>query len=142
MRFLILIFLVVAGIGSPTGALAQSPTEEAPIDYTAEEEAGTLPLPEGEARGPDEPQAGVEVVAPSPSPGRGASVEELVVTAQKRAEDIQDVPISISALPNQFIEDSGLTNVLDMSQYVPNVQINALTDSRSTAIRILSLIHI
>jgi iron complex outermembrane receptor protein len=136
MRFVILISFVLVGVGSTTETLAQSPVDEGPVDYTAEEEAGTLPLAEGEARGPDEPQAGVEVVTPSPSPGRGASVEELVVTAQKRAEDIQDVPISISALSNQFIEDSGLTNVLDMSQYVPNVQINALTDSRSTAIRI------
>ncbi len=110
--------------------------QDGPPDYTADEEAGTDPIPEGEPRSFDEPPPGIEVVPPTKSPSAGIPVEELVVTAQKRAQDIQDVPISMTALTSQFIEDSGLTSVLDMSQYVPNVQINAVTDSRSTAIRI------
>lgn len=110
--------------------------EDGPPDYTADEEAGTDPIPADEPRSFDEPPVGIEVVKPTKSPSRGIPVEELVVTAQKRAQDIQDVPISMTALSSQFIEDSGLTSVLDMSQYVPNVQINAVTDSRSTAIRI------
>ncbi len=128
-------------VASPLTAGAQSDealleAEEGPPDYTAGEEAGTLPIPADEPRSFDEPPPDLEVVSPTRKRGTGISVEELVVTAQRRAENIQDVPISITALTSQFIEDSGLTNVLDMSQYVPNVQINALTDSRSTAIRI------
>lgn len=110
--------------------------EDGPPDYTADEEAGTIPIPADEPRGPDEPPVGIEVVPPAPVKNTGIGVEELVVTAQRRAQNIQDVPISITALTSQFIEDSGLTNILDMSQYTPNVQINAVTDSRSTAIRI------
>ena len=109
--------------------------QDGPPDYTADEEAGTDPIPEGEPRSFDQPPAGVEVVSPSPTDS-GIGVEELVVTAQKRAENIQDVPISMTALTSQFIEDSGLTDVFQMSQYVPNFEINELTDSRGTAIRI------
>ncbi len=112
----------------------ESPT--GPPDYTAGEEAGTDPIAEGEPRSFDEPPPGIEVVAPTKTRNQGIGIEELVVTAQKRAQDIQDVPISMTALTSQFIEDSGLTSVLDISQYVPNVQINAVTDSRSTAVRI------
>ena len=36
-------------------------------------------------------------------------------TAQKRAQDIQDVPISISAYGEDFIEDSGIDNLQDIS---------------------------
>ncbi|MBM4267063.1 MAG: TonB-dependent receptor [Deltaproteobacteria bacterium] len=88
-----------------------------------------------EPRGWDQPPPGDVIVPPSQRP-RDGGVEAITVTAQKRVENIQDVPISITALTAEFIEDSGLTNVLNMAQYLPNVQINAVTDSRSTAIRI------
>lgn len=135
---LVFFFLLIA---APGGAWAQSDQgfsvgEDGPPDYTAEEEAGTDPIPADEPRSFDEPPPGIEVVPPTRTRGAGIPVEELVVTAQKRAENIQDVPISMTALTSQFIEDSGLTSILNMSQYVPNVQINAVTDSRSTAIRI------
>lgn len=129
---------VLLSLVTAAAVSAQTPDgtaeETGPPDYTAGEEAGTLPIPAGEPRSFDEPPPGIEVVRPTRS--TGPQVEELVVTAQKRAQDIQDVPISMTALTSQFIEDSGLTNILDMSQYTPNVQINAVTDSRSTAIRI------
>jgi outer membrane receptor protein involved in Fe transport len=72
----------------------------------------------------------------SGAPGSAASVDEIVVVAQKRVEDIQDVPISITTLTAPFIEESGLTNILDASRYAPNVQINAVLEARTTAVRI------
>lgn len=65
-----------------------------------------------------------------------ARLEEIVVTAQKREESIQDVPISMTALTSDFVLDSGLTSFSGIAQYAPNVSINAVTDSRSTALRI------
>jgi iron complex outermembrane receptor protein len=107
----------------PAPASAREPKEAA--------EGGAQKRP----RGWETPQPGAQLIAPD-APAAARRVEEIVVTAQKRAEDIQDVPISITALTSAFIEESGLTNVLDMSQYLPNVQINAVTDARSTAVRI------
>ena len=113
---------------TPAGAQAPGLREQA-------EAAQEAPVKPGEARAWDQPQPGVLLLRPE-LPDAAQNVEEIVVTAQKRAQNIQDVPISITALTSSFIEDSGLTNVLDMSQYVPNVQINAVSDSRSTAVRI------
>ena len=53
-----------------------------------------------------------------------AQIEEVVVTAQKRVEDIQDVPISITAISGNMIEDSGIDTLQDLGQYVPNLTLS------------------
>ncbi|MEO0435270.1 MAG: TonB-dependent receptor, partial [Pseudomonadota bacterium] len=45
----------------------------------------------------------------------------IVVTAQKRAEDIQDVPIAISAFGEGLIEDKVIDDAIDLSFSVPNL---------------------
>jgi iron complex outermembrane recepter protein len=49
-----------------------------------------------------------------------AQVEEIIVTATKRAESIQDVPISISAYSGDFLESSDIRTLQDLSLYAPN----------------------
>lgn len=49
------------------------------------------------------------------------SIEEVVVTAQKRSESVQSVPISITALEAVFIEDAGVTNITDIIPYTPGL---------------------
>lgn len=48
-------------------------------------------------------------------------LEEVVVTAQKRAEDTQDVPISISALSETDLERRGVVNAGDLISSMPNM---------------------
>jgi iron complex outermembrane receptor protein len=62
-----------------------------------------------------------------------APIEEIVVTAQKRAERLQDVPIAISALTNRQIESRGITNVLDLKALAPNLQISKYPTSNLTS---------
>ncbi|HRD44888.1 MAG TPA: TonB-dependent receptor [Caulobacter sp.] len=50
-------------------------------------------------------------------------VEEIIVTAQKRSENLQDVPISVSATSGDKLEAQGIENLEDLSGYVPGVQI-------------------
>jgi iron complex outermembrane recepter protein len=52
-----------------------------------------------------------------------AGIEEIVVTAQKRSEAIQDVPIAISAFTAETIERQGLDDALDLQLQVPNLLI-------------------
>ncbi len=52
------------------------------------------------------------------------ALEEIVVTAQKRAENIQDVPIAISAFGTEALAEKGVTNIADISGFTPNVQID------------------
>ena len=69
-------------------------------------------------------------------PPRPGDVEEITVTATKRSQNIQDVPISITALGSQTILDAGITRFTELQQFVPNLQIRPVTDTRSTSIRI------
>ncbi len=53
------------------------------------------------------------------SPG---GVEEIVVTAQRRAENAQSVPIAITSLSGKTLEDSGYQQLTDLQYVVPGVQ--------------------
>ena len=52
--------------------------------------------------------------------GGGAEVEALIVTAQKREEDIQDVPIAISAFSQEALERSQIAGGPDLYTQIPN----------------------
>ncbi|MEZ5707944.1 MAG: TonB-dependent receptor [Blastomonas sp.] len=47
----------------------------------------------------------------------------IVVTSQKRAQDLQDVPVSVTAFDDQMIRDAGFTNSLSIGDQVPNLEI-------------------
>lgn len=46
---------------------------------------------------------------------------EIIVTAQKRAENVQDVPIAVSAFSQDMLEKQGLVGGADLKQSIPNV---------------------
>ena len=49
---------------------------------------------------------------------------EVIVTAQKRKENVQSVPIAITALSATALQDRGLTNVTQVSDLSPNIHID------------------
>jgi iron complex outermembrane receptor protein len=51
-------------------------------------------------------------------------LEQVVVTAEKRAEQAQDVPTSITAFSGMDVEDSRITTIQDLSLEVPNLFIS------------------
>jgi len=53
--------------------------------------------------------------------GGGAEVEALIVTAQKREEDIQDVPIAMSAFSQEDLTKSQIATGADLMTQVPNM---------------------
>jgi iron complex outermembrane recepter protein len=48
-------------------------------------------------------------------------IAEVVVTAQRRSESIQDVPITIQAITGQQLEQLNITSTYDLLKYTPNV---------------------
>ena len=50
---------------------------------------------------------------------------EIVVTAQKRPEILQDVPISISVVSGERMREAGATQLVDISGYVPGLQVDS-----------------
>jgi hypothetical protein len=55
----------------------------------------------------------------------GAQLAEVVVTAQKRAENIQDVPIAITAYSESDLRSKGITDIHGLSRLTPNVNLDA-----------------
>jgi iron complex outermembrane recepter protein len=54
-------------------------------------------------------------------------IQEIVVTAQKRAENVQDVPIAISAFTAEALSERSVTSVASLSNIAPNVTLDAGT---------------
>ncbi|MEI9987789.1 MAG: TonB-dependent receptor [Aliidongia sp.] len=74
----------------------------------------------------DQAATGSSVAASHATPG---DVEEIVVTAQKRAETLKDIPISISAFNGSAIEDKHIADYDDIARAVPGLSFNALAAS-------------
>jgi len=64
--------------------------------------------------------AGVSVAAFAQEQADTA-LPEVTVTAQKRAEDLQSVPLSIQALNTKALEDNHVSNFLDYAKLLPSV---------------------
>ena len=50
-----------------------------------------------------------------------AQIEEVIVTTQKRAQSLQDVPISVSAFTGSFIEKAQISDAKAMALLTPGV---------------------
>ncbi|WP_242523850.1 TonB-dependent receptor [Microbulbifer salipaludis] len=59
------------------------------------------------------------------------ALEEVTVTATKRETNLMETPISITAFSQEKLDREGLTNIKDMAQMVPNMEISM--DSSQTA---------
>ena len=55
------------------------------------------------------------------TPDTKASIETIEVTATKRSESIQDVPVAVSALSGDALENMGIDNFQDYVEFLPNV---------------------
>lgn len=64
-------------------------------------------------------------IAPIALTTANAQVDEIVVTAQKRSQSAQDVPISISALDGEGLRDRGVADASDIVGQFPNVGTSA-----------------
>jgi iron complex outermembrane recepter protein len=69
----------------------------------------------GDPSGEAEAEASAEVQEPE------GGIPETIVTAQRRAENVQDVPIAITAFSADQLEASGITNTLELARFVPNL---------------------
>ncbi len=82
--------------------------------------------------------AAVMVVALTPATfafaaGDEGTVEEVVVTAQKRAENIQQVPIAIAAFSDAELKKHEITDVQGLSRLTPNVNIDSTSPFSGTS---------
>jgi len=73
-------------------------------------------------------------IAQSNDPSDSQELEEVVITAERRAVSLQDVPASATVLTAEELASKGVDNVIDLQTVAPSVAIN--TYNRSTFINI------
>src|SRR5260370_42159484 len=59
----------------------------------------------------------------------GKNIDEIVVTARKRSENLRDIPASITAISAATIEDAHITQLDDLSALVANLNIDEAHDN-------------
>ena len=70
------------------------------------------------------------------------SLEEIVVTARRRAESLQDIPLAISAFSAQDIEDAGLQDLSDLALQTAGMEFNPRQGGGRISGRINSVIRL
>ena len=71
----------------------------------------------------------------SQSDVKTASLEEIVVTARRRAENLQDVPVAVTAFGSAELAVAGIEDITDLQQRLPNttLQVSRGTNTTLTA---------
>ena len=66
--------------------------------------------------------------AADPADGDSRTLESITVTAQRRAESIQDVPLSVTAISGETLEKFGDLNFADYAHTIPNLSFGTGSD--------------
>jgi len=60
------------------------------------------------------------------------TLEEVIITAQKREQTLQEVPVTVSAFSGDFVEDAGVRDIRDIAGLTPNLSIKSRGETEST----------
>ena len=108
------LFRLVAGLWLAVSIVLPVIADEQEAAIADEQEAGTPPEE-----------------SPKVQPG---GIEQIVVTARRRQENIQEVPIPISAMTGSDLIDRGIRNIKEIERLTPNLTYKADGITRNTAI--------
>ncbi|WP_298746047.1 TonB-dependent receptor [uncultured Brevundimonas sp.] len=67
---------------------------------------------------------------------RATTVDDIIVTAQKREQNLQDVPIVVTSLSEEVLEDAGVRDIKDLQILTPGMTVTSTTSEASTTARI------
>ncbi|HSW12088.1 MAG TPA: TonB-dependent receptor [Solimonas sp.] len=112
---------------SVDSSTAQQPP---PLEATAEPPGSSESLKDDRAEADVITLPEKDVLEASPPPTRKApkaavALEEIVVTAQKRPEDVQTVPLSVTAISGEDIVGKNMGDMNEVANYVPNLDVLA-----------------
>ena len=72
----------------------------------------------------------------APTLAQTMPVDSIIVTAQKREQNLQDVPIVITALTGEMLRNSGVKDIKDLQLLTPGLHVTSTTNETSTTARI------
>jgi iron complex outermembrane recepter protein len=73
------------------------------------------------------------IACPAPTLAQDGVLEEVIVTARKRAESLQETPVAVTALGAQALRDAGVRNLADLNQIAPNIEVSTANGSAPLA---------
>jgi outer membrane receptor protein involved in Fe transport len=79
---------------------------------------------------------GAEAGFAADSTSQPPALMEIVVTAQKREQNLQDVPIAVIALSGEQLKDAGVTDIKTLQQLTPGLTTTSTTSENVTTVRI------
>ena len=82
------------------------------------------------------PQAYAQETAPPAAEKEATTLATMTVTAQKREEVMQDVPISLTVVNEQLLQDTGVRDVKDLQVLVPGLTVTSTQSESLTTARI------
>lgn len=102
--------VVLSATVSPLALLLAAPAlaQTAPVPSSTEAAQDAAPQPD----------------TPAEAQASDSGVEDIVVTAQRRRERLQDAPLSVTALSNVALEARGVDNLGDVSNFAPNLELH------------------
>ena len=68
-------------------------------------------------------------------------LEEITVTARKRAENLQETPVAITAMTGGMLEERQVTNVAEVAKFAPNVNISPVANISGSSASITAFIR-
>ncbi|WP_304166007.1 TonB-dependent receptor [Phenylobacterium aquaticum] len=81
--------------------------------------------------------ASAQAEAPAPSADTAPhTVDEIVVTAQKRTQNLQDVPIVVTTVNGATLRANGVKDIKDLTILTPGLTVTSTTSSTSTTARV------
>ena len=83
-----------------------------------------------------DPAPAQEVDPAATTPGQVGQIPDIIVTAQRTAERLQDVPIAVSAFNAEALEKQQIKNPLDLQLTLPNVQLTKTNFTASSSFTI------
>ncbi len=110
---------------TPAPAASSTPSQaarSAAPQPTAEPYSRTIALPDADR------------ATPAP-PRRGRVVEEIVVTAQKTEQTLQEVPVAVSVVGGDTLRDSGVFGAEGIENLVPNIELDTDAQAPSIGVR-------
>jgi outer membrane receptor protein involved in Fe transport len=82
------------------------------------------------------PSADAQTPAPAPHASDEPAAEVIVVTATKREESLQDVPLVVTAIGEALLEDAGVDDIRDLQILTPGLTVTSTSSEASTTARI------
>ncbi len=75
-------------------------------------------------------------VASAQDPDGPTTIDDIIVTAQKREQNLQDVPIVVTSLSGETLQDAGVRDIKDLQILTPGMTVTSTSSEASTTARI------